>query len=119
MSPQQRDAVLQRDWIGMLRLGGTFITPAGYFRWHQYAGDWRAHGRCARCAFKAMMINGGRYQKGVESQWLSCSQASELLMPGIGAAVDHKKTQTDYWKPLFDGYEPARKWMRNEAPDVV
>lgn len=40
-------------------------------------------------------------------------------VPGIGAAVDHKKTQTDYWKPLFDGYEPAREWMRNEAPDVV
>ena len=40
-------------------------------------------------------------------------------VPGIGAAVDNKKTQTDYWKPLFDGYEPAREWMRNEAPDVV
>lgn len=40
-------------------------------------------------------------------------------VPGIGAAVDRKKTQTDYWKPLFDGYEPAREWMQNEAPDVV
>ena len=40
-------------------------------------------------------------------------------VPGIGAAVDNKKTQTDYWKPLFDGYEPAREWMQNEAPDVV
>ncbi len=40
-------------------------------------------------------------------------------VPGIGAAVDHNKTQTDYWKPLFDGYEPAREWLTKEAPDVV
>ena len=40
-------------------------------------------------------------------------------VPGIGAAVDNEKTQTDYWKPLFDGYEPVREWMRKEAPDVA
>ena len=40
-------------------------------------------------------------------------------VPGIGAAVDNKKTQTDYWKPLFDGYEPAREWMRHADPDVA
>lgn len=40
-------------------------------------------------------------------------------VPGIGAAVDNKKTQTDYWKPLFNGYEPVREWMRKEAPDVA
>ena len=40
-------------------------------------------------------------------------------VPAIGAAVDHDKTQQDYWKPLFDGYEPARKWMREQKPDVA
>lgn len=40
-------------------------------------------------------------------------------VPGIGAAVDHGKTQNDYWKPLFDGYEPAREWMAEHKPDVV
>ena len=40
-------------------------------------------------------------------------------VPGIGAAVDHNKTQTDYWKPVFDGYETAREWLTKEAPDVV
>ena len=39
--------------------------------------------------------------------------------PAIGAAVDNGKTETDYWKPLFSGYEPARKWMAEAAPDVV
>jgi protocatechuate 4,5-dioxygenase beta chain len=40
-------------------------------------------------------------------------------VPGIGAAVDHDKTQLPYWKPLFDGYGPAREWMEREKPDVV
>ena len=40
-------------------------------------------------------------------------------VPAIGAAVDLGKTQNDYWKPLFDGYEPARKWLSEVNPDVV
>jgi protocatechuate 4,5-dioxygenase beta chain len=40
-------------------------------------------------------------------------------VPSIGAAVDHGKTQEPYWKPLFDGYEPARAWMREKAPDIA
>lgn len=40
-------------------------------------------------------------------------------VPAIGAAVDHGKTQEPYWKPLFDGYGPAREWMAREKPDVV
>ena len=39
--------------------------------------------------------------------------------PAIGAAVDNGKTETDYWKPLFKGYEPAKKWMAETAPDVA
>ena len=39
--------------------------------------------------------------------------------PAIGAAVDLGKTETDYWKPLFEGYEPAKDWMAKKAPDVA
>lgn len=39
--------------------------------------------------------------------------------PAIGAAVDLGKTDTDYWKPLFEGYKPARDWMARKAPDVA
>jgi protocatechuate 4,5-dioxygenase beta chain len=39
--------------------------------------------------------------------------------PAIGVAIDLGKTQEPYWKPLFDGYEPARKWMAETKPDVV
>ena len=40
-------------------------------------------------------------------------------VPAIGAAVDHGKTETPYWKPLFDGYERAREWLAEVKPDVV
>jgi len=40
-------------------------------------------------------------------------------VPSIGAALDLGKTQEPYWKPLFDGYETARQWMKEANPDVV
>ncbi|MFI7617576.1 class III extradiol dioxygenase subunit beta [Nonomuraea terrae] len=40
-------------------------------------------------------------------------------VPSIGAAMDHHKTTDPYWKPLFDGYEPARAWMAAHRPDVA
>jgi protocatechuate 4,5-dioxygenase beta chain len=40
-------------------------------------------------------------------------------VPSIGAAMDNGKTQEPYWKGLFDGYEPARQWMKEKAPDVA
>jgi protocatechuate 4,5-dioxygenase, beta chain len=40
-------------------------------------------------------------------------------VPAIGAAIDLKKTQEPYWVPLFKGYEPSKKWMRDNKPDVV
>jgi len=38
---------------------------------------------------------------------------------GIGTAIDQGLTQEPYWKPLFDGYQPAREWLAQIAPDVV
>jgi protocatechuate 4,5-dioxygenase, beta chain len=40
-------------------------------------------------------------------------------VPSIGAAMDNGKTQDEYWKPLFDGYSPAREWMARHRPDVA
>lgn len=40
-------------------------------------------------------------------------------VPAIGAAIDHGNTQTEYWKPLFDGYQPARDWIKENKPDVA
>jgi protocatechuate 4,5-dioxygenase beta chain len=40
-------------------------------------------------------------------------------VPSIGAAMDGGRTQDPYWKPLFDGYQPARDWMAEHVPDVA
>ena len=40
-------------------------------------------------------------------------------VPAIGAAMDRGKANEPYWKPLFDGYLPAREWMKNNKPDVA
>jgi len=40
-------------------------------------------------------------------------------VPAIGAALDNGQTQTDYWRPVFAGYEFSKEWMRREKPDVV
>jgi protocatechuate 4,5-dioxygenase beta chain len=40
-------------------------------------------------------------------------------VPAIGAAIDNRKTDTDYWQPLFAGYEPSKLWMAAHTPDVV
>lgn len=40
-------------------------------------------------------------------------------VPAIGAAIDNGITDTDYWKPLFDGYDFAKKWIAEKKPDVV
>lgn len=40
-------------------------------------------------------------------------------VPAIGAALDLGKTQEDYWKPLFAGYDFSKQWMKDNKPDVV
>ena len=40
-------------------------------------------------------------------------------VPAIGVAMDLGRTEEDYWKPLFKGYEFSRKWMEDNRPDVI
>jgi protocatechuate 4,5-dioxygenase beta chain len=40
-------------------------------------------------------------------------------VPAIGAAIDLGKQDTEYWAPLFRGYEWSKKWIADERPDVV
>jgi protocatechuate 4,5-dioxygenase beta chain len=40
-------------------------------------------------------------------------------VPAIGAAIDNGKSGEDYWKPLFKGFEPSKKWMAELNPDVI
>ncbi len=40
-------------------------------------------------------------------------------IPAIGRAIDTDNTQSDYWKPLFDGFEFSKSWIADKKPDVV
>jgi protocatechuate 4,5-dioxygenase beta chain len=40
-------------------------------------------------------------------------------VPAIGAAIDLGKTESEYWAPLFEGYEWSKKWIASVQPDVV
>jgi protocatechuate 4,5-dioxygenase beta chain len=40
-------------------------------------------------------------------------------VPAIGAALDQGKAGEPYWVPVFEGYGPSRRWMREHVPDVV
>ncbi len=40
-------------------------------------------------------------------------------VPAIGAALDLGKSGSDYWQPLFDGYDWSKAWIAKEKPDVI
>ncbi len=40
-------------------------------------------------------------------------------VPAIGAAIDLGKSGEPYWQPLFQGYEPSKKWLQENRPDVI
>jgi hypothetical protein len=40
-------------------------------------------------------------------------------VPAIGAAMDRGKTSEPYWAPVFAGYEPSRRWIARNTPDVI
>ncbi len=41
-------------------------------------------------------------------------------VPSIGVAYDQGRTGEPAWKPLFDGYQPVKDWLREEArPDIA
>ena len=40
-------------------------------------------------------------------------------IPAVGAAFDLGKTQEDYWKPVFAGYDFTKEWVKTHKPDVI
>ena len=47
------------------------------------------------------------------------SGVSTSHVPAIGAAIDLGTTESDYWAPMFKGYEWSKQWIKNEKPDVI
>jgi len=39
--------------------------------------------------------------------------------PTIAFALDANKQNDPVWKPIFEGYEPVKKWLADKKPDVL
>ncbi|HTR39162.1 MAG TPA: gallate dioxygenase [Bryobacteraceae bacterium] len=39
--------------------------------------------------------------------------------PAIGFALDRQKQNDPVWAPIFEGYEPVRRWLAEKKPDVL
>ena len=39
--------------------------------------------------------------------------------PTIGFAVDSDKRNDPVWAPIFEGFEPARQWLKEKKPDAL
>ena len=40
-------------------------------------------------------------------------------IPAVGAALDNGRAGEDYWRPVFAGYDWAKRFLVEERPDVV
>jgi len=40
-------------------------------------------------------------------------------VPSIGVALDKGLVETPDWKPFFDGYGPAKEWVKQHEPDIA
>lgn len=40
-------------------------------------------------------------------------------IPALGITSDLNKTQEPYWKPIYDGYEYSKEWLKANTPDVI
>jgi len=40
-------------------------------------------------------------------------------VPAMGVAWDHGQQDSQYWAPVFAGYEWTKKWIAEENPDVI
>lgn len=40
-------------------------------------------------------------------------------VPAVGAAIDMQRESEPYWKPMFQGYEFSKEWMKQNTPDVA
>ncbi|GHJ92378.1 hypothetical protein SNE510_18970 [Streptomyces sp. NE5-10] len=134
---EQKRALLDRDLNAAMREGGNIYFLAKWgatlgFSFQQMAGSMTG---MTEEEYRAMMVGGGRSVEGnrIDRAVLEAAHATGAAaehaaitgavftshVPAIGAAIDHGKTEEPYWRPVFEGYEYAKAWERENVPDVV
>ena len=139
MTEAQKQAVLARDLNAAIAAGGniyflakigatdgkSFLQMAASMTRHERGGVPRddAEGRPVdrrqpRDRRGRRRAGAGRISAVTEMARISASVYTSHV-PLIGVAMDLGKTEEPYWKPLFAGYEPSRRWFAAHKPDVI
>ncbi|MET8543276.1 protocatechuate 4,5-dioxygenase subunit alpha [Kitasatospora sp. NPDC004799] len=135
---EQKRALLDRDLNAAIREGGNIYFLAKWgatlgLSFQQMAGSMTG---MTEQDYRAMMVGGGRPVAGnrIDHAVLEAAHADRRPpkggaavtgavftshVPAIGAAMDHRKTDEPYWRPVFEGYEFSRRWARENVPDVI
>lgn len=138
LSEAQKQALLDRDLNAAMREGGNIYFLAKWgatlgLSFQQMAGSMTG---MTEEAYREMMVSGGRSIDGnrIDHAVLDAAYAAQQPLaehatitsavftshvPAIGAAMDHQKTDEPYWRPIFDGYEYAKQYEKDNLPDVI
>ena len=147
MTEEQKQAVLDRDLNRCIELGGNiyFLSKIGATdgkSFQQMAGSMTG---MSEQEYRDMMIKGGRkidgnrrigedgdaqrparkesYDGFTDEGHGNMARITASLytshIPAVGAAFDLGKTEEDYWKPVFAGYDFTKQWEKTHKPDVI
>ncbi len=141
MTEPQRQAVLARDLNRAISLGGNiyFLAKIGATDGKSFQQMAAGMTGMSEEGYRNMMIGGGRSPEGVrvrsadgdvqadhrpeegfrKAQARITASVYTSHVPAIGAALDQGKTEDPYWRPVFEGYEPSRRWFSENKPDVI
>jgi gallate dioxygenase len=140
MTEAQKQAVLARDLNAAIAAGGNiyFLAKIGATDGKSFLQMAASMTGMSEPEYRDMMLRGGRAVSSATSgrqslaprtrsgttgdgRRMSRITASVYTshVPLIGVAIDLGKTQEPYWRPLFAGYEPSRRWFQRNPPDVI
>jgi gallate dioxygenase len=140
MTEAQKQAVLSRDLNAAIAEGGNiyFLAKLGFTDGKSFQQMAASMTGMTEAEYRDMMVAGGRSSTsgtlgGFPNPPATSSATSGTggpraritasvytsHVPAIGAAIDQGRTEEDYWRPLFAGYERSRRWLAEQTPDVV
>jgi protocatechuate 4,5-dioxygenase alpha subunit len=102
LDDEQREAVLGRQWLRLLEVGGNV-----YYTYKLAACDGMTFQDLA-----GELASGERLMARVAGG-VGCSH-----VPAVGAAIDKGRTEEPYWAPYFAKLDRAREWIAEVDPDV-
>ena len=148
LTPEQREAILKRQYNRMLEFGGNiyFTAKLGATDGHPFQHLAALMTGSTQQDYADLMLRGGRTVDGNRSRSGKFEKAGSSIVkaakpksparernavariiagvtsshvPAIGAAIDNHRTGEPYWQRVFEGFERSKEWIAKAKPDVV